>query len=83
MSEIAAMESRRSPTSRTRGRSCGVACRFVAGERSALVSEDPRRLPLSMRKVSLARLLARRVDGIFLSDFERGEIGPDLFRHAC
>ena len=32
--------------------------------------------PLSMRK-------ARRVDGIFLSDFEQGEIGPDLFRHAC
>jgi hypothetical protein len=31
----------------------------------------------------LARLLARRVDGIFLSDFEQGEIGPDLFRHAC
>jgi len=24
--------------------------------------------------------LARRVDGIFLSDFEQG---PDLFRHAC
>ena len=46
------------------------------------MSEDPRRLPLSMRKVSLARLLARRVDGIFLR-FERGEIGPDLFRHAC
>ena len=31
----------------------------------------------------LAQLLARRVDGIFLSDFEQGEIGPDLFRHAC
>jgi len=29
------------------------------------------------------RLLARRIDGIFLSDFEQGEIGPDLFRHAC
>ena len=25
---------------------------------------------------------ARR-DGIFLSDFEQGEIGPDPFRHAC
>jgi bifunctional non-homologous end joining protein LigD len=36
-----------------------------------------------MRKVSLSRLLARRVDGIFLSDFEQGQIGPDLFRHAC
>jgi bifunctional non-homologous end joining protein LigD len=45
--------------------------------------EDLRRLPLSMRKASLARLLARRVDGIFLSDFEQGEIGPDLFRNAC
>ena len=45
--------------------------------------DDIRKLPLSMRKTSLARLLARRVDGIFLSDFEQGEIGPDLFRHAC
>ena len=36
-----------------------------------------------MRKNNLARLLARRVDGIFLRDFEQGEIGPDLFRHAC
>jgi bifunctional non-homologous end joining protein LigD len=45
--------------------------------------EDICRLPLSMRKASLSRLLARRVDGIFLSDFEQGEIGPDLFRHAC
>ena len=45
--------------------------------------EDLRRLPLSMRKTNLACLLARRVDGIFLSDFEQGEIGPDLFRHAC
>jgi bifunctional non-homologous end joining protein LigD len=42
--------------------------------------EDLRGLPLSMRKASLSRLLARRVDGSFLSDFE---IGPDLFRHAC
>ena len=45
--------------------------------------EDLRGLPLSMRKASLSRLLARRVDGIFLSDFEQGEIGPDLFRYAC
>ena len=45
--------------------------------------EDLRKLPLSMRKASLAQLLARRVDGIFLSEFEQGEIGPDLFRHAC
>ena len=45
--------------------------------------DDLRDLPLSMRKANLARLLARRPDGIFLSDFEQGEIGPDLFRAAC
>jgi ATP-dependent DNA ligase len=45
--------------------------------------EDLRRLPLSMRKANLAKLLRRRVDGIFLSDFEEGQIGPDLFRYAC
>ena len=33
--------------------------------------------------MSLHRLLARPPDGIFLSDFEQGEIGPDLFRAAC
>ena len=43
--------------------------------------EDLRRLPLSMRKASLARLLARA--SRHLTDFEQGEIGPDLFRHAC
>jgi bifunctional non-homologous end joining protein LigD len=36
-----------------------------------------------MRKTNLARLLARRPEGIFVSDFEQGEIGPDLFRKAC
>jgi bifunctional non-homologous end joining protein LigD len=36
-----------------------------------------------MRKANLARLLARRPDGIFLSDFEQAEIGPDLFWAAC
>jgi bifunctional non-homologous end joining protein LigD len=36
-----------------------------------------------MRKTNLFRLLARRVDGISLSDIEQGEIVPDLFRHAC
>ena len=45
--------------------------------------EDLRHLPRSMRKVNPSRLLARRVDGIFLSDSEQGEIGPDLFRRAC
>ena len=36
-----------------------------------------------MRKANLARLLARRQEGIFISPFEQGEIGPDLFRKAC
>jgi bifunctional non-homologous end joining protein LigD len=49
----------------------------------ALNGDDLRSLPLSMRKANLSRLLARRPDGIFLSDFEQGEVGPDLFRAAC
>jgi bifunctional non-homologous end joining protein LigD len=49
----------------------------------AMDGDDLRDLPLSMRKANLARLLARRPDGIFVSDFEQGEIGPDLFRKAC
>jgi bifunctional non-homologous end joining protein LigD len=27
--------------------------------------------------------IKRRPDGIFISDFEQGEIGPDLFLAAC
>jgi bifunctional non-homologous end joining protein LigD len=44
-----------------------------------------RRRPHStlVRKTNLARLLARRPDGIFVAPFEQGEIGPDLFRAAC
>jgi len=49
----------------------------------ALDGDDLRDLPLSMRKTNLARLLARRPDGIFVAPFEQGEIGPDLFRKAC
>jgi ATP-dependent DNA ligase len=49
----------------------------------ALDGDDLRKLPLSMRKTNLARLLARRPDGIFVNPFEQGEIGPDLFRAAC
>jgi bifunctional non-homologous end joining protein LigD len=45
--------------------------------------DDMRSLPLSMRKANLARLLARRSEGIFVAPFEQGEIGPDLFRQAC
>jgi ATP-dependent DNA ligase len=49
----------------------------------ALEGEDLRELPLSLRKTNLARLLARRPEGIFVAPFEQGEIGPDLFRAAC
>src|SRR5947208_7231565 len=55
---------------------------FYAFDMLALEGEDLRPLPLHLRKAKLARLLARRVNGIFLSDFEQGEIGPDLFRQA-
>jgi len=45
--------------------------------------DDLRPQPLFLRKGMLARMLKRRVDGIVLSEFERGEIGPDLFKAAC
>jgi bifunctional non-homologous end joining protein LigD len=49
----------------------------------AIDGDDLRRLPLSMRKANLARLLRGRPEGISISPFEQGEIGPDLFRKAC
>jgi bifunctional non-homologous end joining protein LigD len=49
----------------------------------AMDGDDLRDLPLAIRKANLARLLARRPEGIFLSDFEQHEIGPELFRKAC
>jgi bifunctional non-homologous end joining protein LigD len=49
----------------------------------ALDGDDLRKLPLHLRKTNLARLLARRADGIHLAPFEQGEIGPDLFKAAC
>ncbi len=66
--------------------SAGRECRGL-GETERLVGrrfDDPSpSLPLHLRKNNLARLLARRPEGIFVSDFEQGEIGPDLFRAAC
>ena len=56
---------------------------FYAFDMLASDGEDLRKLPLLMRETNLSRLLARRVDGIHLAPFEQGEIGPDLFRHAC
>ena len=43
---------------------------------------DIRQLPLHLRKANLARLLARRPEGIFVAPFEQGEIGAELFRAA-
>jgi bifunctional non-homologous end joining protein LigD len=56
---------------------------FCAFDVLAMDGEDIRDLPLSMRKTNLARLLRGRADGIFVSPFESGAIGPDLFRRAC
>ena len=62
---------------------CGASAELVAFDVLALEGEDLRKLPLSMRKTNLQRLLERRPDGIFLSDHELGEIGPELFRKIC
>ncbi|WP_312010440.1 ATP-dependent DNA ligase [Bradyrhizobium cenepequi] len=56
---------------------------FYAFDLLVADGDDIRPLPLSIRKANLARRLARSVDGIHLAPFEVGEIGPDLFRHAC
>ena len=45
--------------------------------------EDLRSWPLSLRKGALAGLLSDPVDGIFIAEYEQGEIGDVLFRIAC
>jgi ATP-dependent DNA ligase len=49
----------------------------------ALEGDDLRKLPLHLRKDNLSRLRARHPDGIFISEFEQGEIGRTCFRQAC
>lgn len=49
----------------------------------ALDGDELRDLPLYLRKTNLQRLFAHRSDGITVASFERGEIGPDLYRAAC
>ncbi|APO52708.1 DNA ligase [Bradyrhizobium diazoefficiens] len=56
---------------------------FCAFDILAESGDDLRMLPLSMRKANLERLLARRPEGVFVNPFERGELGPELFRAAC
>jgi bifunctional non-homologous end joining protein LigD len=60
-----------------------IARQLYAFDILALDGEDLRGLPLHLRKTNLARLLARRPEGIFVSDYEQGEIGPKLFLQAC
>ena len=52
---------------------------FYAFDMLVSDGEDLRTLPLSMRKTNLARLLARRPDGIFVSDFEQARSGRIYF----
>jgi bifunctional non-homologous end joining protein LigD len=46
------------------------------------VGEDLRSLPLGICKVGLAQLLSDPVDGVFIAEYERGDIGDVLFRVA-
>ena len=56
---------------------------FYAFDMLAGDGDDHRKLPLSVRKTNLARLLARRSEGIFVAPFEQGDVGADLFRVDC
>ncbi len=52
---------------------------FYAFDMLISEAEDLHKLPLAMHKTNLARLLARRVDGIHLAPFEQGEIGARTY----
>jgi hypothetical protein len=56
---------------------------FYAFDMLAGDGEDIRALPLSLRKAGLTQLLSDPVDGMFIAEYERGEIGNVLFRVAC
>jgi bifunctional non-homologous end joining protein LigD len=56
---------------------------FYAFDMLAGDGEDFRPQALLLRKASLARLLKRRVDGIFIAEYEQGDVGDVLFRVAC
>jgi ATP-dependent DNA ligase len=62
---------------------CDEEVQFCAFDILVEGDDDLRKLPLHLRKTSLQRHLAHRPEGIFANPFERGEIGPDLFRAAC
>ena len=50
---------------------------FYVLDRLVTDGDDIRKLPLTLRKANLARLLARRVDGIFISDGNACMMGLD------
>jgi bifunctional non-homologous end joining protein LigD len=54
--------------------------RFYAFDMLAGDGEDYRSQALVLRNVNLARLLKRRVDGIFFAEYEQRDIGQNLFR---
>jgi bifunctional non-homologous end joining protein LigD len=57
--------------------------RLYAFDILALDGDDPRKLPLSLRKQHFERLLKLLPNGIFVALFEHGEIRPKLFRGTC
>src|SRR5215472_3774829 len=56
---------------------------FYAFDMLAGGGEDHRQLPPPLRKTNLAGLLRHCIPGIFIAEYEQGEIGRDLFRVAC
>jgi ATP-dependent DNA ligase len=68
---------------RLHGRKYNAEVQFYAFDILVANGGDVRDLPLHQRKTQLARLFARPAAGIHVADFEQGEIGPALFRHAC
>jgi bifunctional non-homologous end joining protein LigD len=56
---------------------------FYAFDMLAGDGKDIRPLPLSLRKAAPAQLLSDPVDGIFLAEYEKGDIGDVLFKVAC
>jgi bifunctional non-homologous end joining protein LigD len=56
---------------------------FYAFDMLAGGGDNLRTLPLALHKGALAQLLSREVDGIFIAEYEQGDIGNVLFRVAC
>jgi hypothetical protein len=56
---------------------------FYAFDVLAMQGDDLRQLRLHLCKNNLAKIVGAPYRRHFLSDFDQGQIGPDLFRHAC